>query len=126
MSLSVDGKLLACGSLGRGQMEETQAPRCFNTRRVTKDGFNKYKSCTTSLIMIVFFLETVVISGDGTVLVVCSVFNDGNRDSSGHVRVFRFLCSTEECPPIGPNIKGENPGADSDELRFSRSIVPDS
>ena len=60
---------------------------------------------------------SVLLNSEDTVVAIGAPYNDGNRDASGHLRIFE-LNSSKKWVQVGWDIDGESP---SDESRWSWS-----
>ena len=55
--------------------------------------------------------DSVSLSADGTTVAIGAIYNEGNGDNSGHVRVYKF--TSDVWTPVGDDIDGENAGDQS-------------
>jgi hypothetical protein len=65
---------------------------------------------------------SVSINGDGTIVAIGANMNDGNGNSSGHTRIYKYNGTTMMWEQLGEDIDGENAG---DESGYSVSINGD-
>ena len=56
------------------------------------------------------FGSSVALSGDGSIVAVGPLHNDGNGGSAGHVRVFEYNNGTNEWQQLGQDLDGEAAG----------------
>jgi len=55
------------------------------------------------------FGESLAMNGDGSILAIGAILNDGNGNDSGSVQVFAFNDSSNEWEQMGQNINGQSP-----------------